>query len=224
VPLSLYSSTLVEQHLPAIRALAMKVKSNLPPHVELEDLISAGYEEVIWASKRYDPSMNDCFWGYAKIRVYGAMIDFLRENDIVSRRDRVLLNAISGVADEYFKLNGEFPDDNYISKKLSCELRRIKQVKANAGARTVVSLGDGEWSDESDHALDAENQQLLAKINLALGHLTDKNRRIILMRFYEEYSVSEIAKAFGVTPSAITQTIKRCLEAIRKSIDTKAAR
>jgi len=212
-----YSETLIQDHMPAVRVLAMKLKSRLPPHIELQELISAGYEEIIWAAKRYKPSMNDCFWGYAKIRVYGAMIDFLRANDIVSRRDRALLQAIDGAADEYFKLYGEFPDDNYISKKLSCELKRIKQVKSNAGLRAVVSLNECEQYGH-DHTIDVENEELLVRINVALGHLSDRNRRIVLMRYYEEYSVNEIASAFKITPGAVSQTIKRSLQNIKNGI------
>ena len=69
---------LVLQYLPAVRAMAYRLRERLPASVDVNDLISIGTEEMIKLSRRYDKDQNDSFWGYGKKRVYGSMLDFLR--------------------------------------------------------------------------------------------------------------------------------------------------
>ena len=72
---------LVLQYLPAVRAMAYRLRERLPASVDVNDLISIGTEEMIKLSRRYDKDQNDSFWGYGKKRVYGSMLDFLRSLD-----------------------------------------------------------------------------------------------------------------------------------------------
>lgn len=61
------------QYLPAVKAMAFRLKERLPSSIEMADLVSIGTEELIKLARRYDSSLNDSFWGYAKTRVNGAM-------------------------------------------------------------------------------------------------------------------------------------------------------
>ncbi|MBN2782857.1 MAG: RNA polymerase sigma factor FliA, partial [Campylobacterales bacterium] len=65
-------------YLPAVKAMAFRLKERLPSSVDFMDLSAIGTEELIKLARRYDESLNDNFWGYAKKRVYGAMLDYLR--------------------------------------------------------------------------------------------------------------------------------------------------
>ena len=76
------------QYLPAVKAMAFRLKERLPSSIDYMDLSAIGTEELIKLARRYDESLNDNFWGYAKKRVYGAMLDYLRSLDILSRADR----------------------------------------------------------------------------------------------------------------------------------------
>jgi RNA polymerase sigma factor for flagellar operon FliA len=77
---------LVLQYLPAVRAMAYRMKERLPSSVDVNDLIAVGTEEMIKLSRRYDREQNDNFWGYGRKRVQGSMLDFLRSLDVMSRR------------------------------------------------------------------------------------------------------------------------------------------
>ena len=82
---------LVLQYLPAVRAMAYRLRERLPASVDVNDLISIGTEEMIKLSRRYDKDQNDSFGGYGKKRVYGSMLDFLRSLDTMSRANRRLI-------------------------------------------------------------------------------------------------------------------------------------
>ena len=57
------------QYLPAVRAIAYRIKERVPSSVDVNDLISIGTEELIKLARKYDSAINDSFWGYAKTRV-----------------------------------------------------------------------------------------------------------------------------------------------------------
>lgn len=60
---------LVIAYMPAVKAMAYRLKSRLPSSVEVSDLISVGSEAMVRLSHSYDKSQNDNFWGYVKQRV-----------------------------------------------------------------------------------------------------------------------------------------------------------
>lgn len=52
--------------MPALRAMAFRLKERLPSSIDTNDLISIGVEEMIKLSRKYDKEQNDSFWGYGK--------------------------------------------------------------------------------------------------------------------------------------------------------------
>ena len=79
---------LVLSYMPALRAMAFRLKERLPSSIDVNDLISIGVEEMIKLSRRYDKEQNDSFWGFARKRVNGSMLDYLRSLDVMSRNNR----------------------------------------------------------------------------------------------------------------------------------------
>ena len=105
--LSAYAQTIKKEqddivlsYMPALRTMAFRLKERLPGSIDVSDLIGVGVEEMIKLSRKYDKDRNDSFWGYAKKRVYGSMLDFLRDLDVISRTDRTLVKAIDAVTNE----------------------------------------------------------------------------------------------------------------------------
>ncbi|CAI6152174.1 MAG: RNA polymerase sigma factor FliA [uncultured Sulfurimonas sp.] len=84
-------------YLPAVKAMASRLEERLPSSVEFSDLSAIGTEELIKLARRYDEALNDSFWGYAKKRVYGAMLDYLRSLDILSRISQIHKSVIQKI-------------------------------------------------------------------------------------------------------------------------------
>jgi RNA polymerase sigma factor for flagellar operon FliA len=111
-----YQDELAIQYLPAVKAMVYRLKERLPQSVEFDDLVSIGAEELIKLARRYDKKQNDSFWGYAKTRVYGAMLDYLRSLDIVSRANRKLIKQIDEIVEQFVDENGVEPENSYIAE------------------------------------------------------------------------------------------------------------
>ena len=128
------------EYLPAVRSMAFRLKERLPSFIEYADLVSIGTEELIKLARRYDESLNDSFWGYAKKRVYGAMLDYLRSLDIISRGDRKIIKDIEKEIISYYNKHQEEPDDEYLAKKLDIPLKKIKKAKIASEIYNVMPI------------------------------------------------------------------------------------
>jgi RNA polymerase sigma factor for flagellar operon FliA len=76
---------IVLDHLPLVKAIAVRVHENLPVHVDLDDLIHAGILGLFDAASKYNPEKKVIFHSYAKHRIKGAILDSLRQLDWASR-------------------------------------------------------------------------------------------------------------------------------------------
>ena len=79
---------LLQLYLPIVKSIVAKIKINLPPHIEEDDLYSVGLAGLISALKKYDPSQQKSFGSYAAMRIRGAILDELRRMDWMPRNAR----------------------------------------------------------------------------------------------------------------------------------------
>ena len=75
----------VLEHLPLVKAIAVRVHENFPVHVEVDDLVHAGILGLFDAATKYNPDKQVAFSAYAKHRIKGAILDSLRQLDWASR-------------------------------------------------------------------------------------------------------------------------------------------
>jgi len=124
-----YQNSLAIDYMPAVKSMAFRLKERLPDSIDFNDLLSIGYEELVKLSRRYDPKKNSNFWGYAKKRIYGAMLDFLRSLDSLSRNDRKLIKEIDKIIEDYVARYDKEPTDEYLSEILNVDLKKIKKAR-----------------------------------------------------------------------------------------------
>lgn len=214
-----YQDDLALQYLPAVRAMAFRLKERLPSSVDMNDLVSIGTEELIKLARRYDSSRNDSFWGYARLRVNGAMLDYLRSLDVLSRSSRKLIKAIDAEVSRYFNDFEEEPSNEYLAEKLGEDLDKIRQARLASDIYTVVPL-DEQFSalEDSDMMKYCEQKELMELIKKVLSRLTEREQLIIQLYYLEELSLSEISEILNITESRISQISKEVIKKIRREI------
>ena len=119
---------LVLEHLPLVRAIAVRVYENLPMHVELEDLVHAGILGLFDAANKFDDTKQVLFRGYAKHRIKGAILDSLREMDWASRDLRRRHKRLEEVTRELSAVMERSPTEVEIAEKMGMNLERWRQV------------------------------------------------------------------------------------------------
>jgi len=216
--LKIYRDELAVNYIPAVKAMAARLKERLPSSVEFNDLVSIGLEELVKLARRYDPKQNDNFWGYAQKRIYGSMLDFLRTLDTVSRSDRKIIKDIEKIVESYQAEYDIEPDDEYIAEQLGIEVEKVKKAK-NAGEIYNVMPIEEQMNFFENVSLKIEEEELIETIKKVLKTMTEKEQLIIQLAYFEELSLKEISKILGVTESRISQIHKNVIKKLRKELN-----
>lgn len=210
---------LVLQYMPALRAMAFRLKERLPSSIDINDLISIGTEEMVKLARRYDDTINDSFWGYAKTRVYGSMLDYLRNLDIVSRSNRKLIKLIDKEISKYLNEHEEEPSDEYLAQILNEDIKKIKEAKIASDIYTLVPLDEQYNAIQDNNPIDKiEKEELVKLIQDILSSLSKREQMIVQLYYFEELSLGEISSILDITSSRISQIHKEVIKKIRLRI------
>ncbi len=213
-----YQDELALQYLPAVKAMAYRLKERLPSSVDMNDLNSIGTEELIKLARRYDPQINDSFWGYAKTRVYGSMLDYLRSLDIVSRANRKLIKQIQEIENRYLSTQGYEPSDEELAKECDESVDKIVEARKAASIYNVMPIDDFMVDSGADVDDKVEKTEILEKIKEALKELSQRDQMVIQLYYFEELSYKEIAEILEITPSRISQIHKKVVATIKTQV------
>src|SRR4051812_21313505 len=113
---------IVLEHLPLVKAIAIRVHENLPVHVDLDDLIHAGVMGLFDAVEKYDDAKNVLFHSYAKHRIKGAILDSLRQLDWASRDLRRRQKQVESVTRELSTKLGRNPHETEVAEQMGVGL------------------------------------------------------------------------------------------------------
>jgi len=207
------------QYLPAVKAMAFRLKERLPSSVDFSDLSAIGTEELIKLARRYDESLNDSFWGYSKKRVYGAMLDYLRSLDILSRASRKLVKAIDYAVEEHLLTHDEEPTDEELAELLEESIEKVHDARIASTIYTVMPLHDQlQVGDEGAALAAVEKEQLIDVIKKVLASFKEREQMIIQLYYFEELTLKEISTILDITESRISQIHKSVIQKIKESI------
>ena len=207
------------QYLPAVKAMAFRLKERLPSSIDYMDLSAIGTEELIKLARRYDETLNDNFWGYAKKRVYGAMLDYLRSLDILSRASRKLVKAIDYAVEEYRLTHEEEPTDQELADILDEPIDKVHDARIASTIYTVMPLHDQlQVGDEGAALAKIEKEELINVIKKVLCEFVEREQMIIQFYYFEELTLKEISELLNITESRISQIHKSVIHKIKESV------
>lgn len=210
---------LVLQYLPAVRALAYRLRERLPTSIDVNDLISIGTEEMIKLSRRYDKEQNDSFWGYGRQRVHGSMLDYLRSLDVMSRSSRRLIKAVDRETEKYLAIYEEEPTSEYLSTLLEESIEKIDD--ARNGSKVIALMPINEQItilSEEDTSEIVEKDELVEMIKTILNRFKEREQLIIQLYYFEELNLKEISGILEISESRISQIHKKLLKQIREEL------
>ncbi|WP_415398057.1 RNA polymerase sigma factor FliA [Sulfurimonas sp. CS5] len=207
------------QYLPAVKGMAFRLKERLPSSIDYMDLSAIGTEELIKLARRYDETLNDSFWGYANKRVYGAMLDYLRSLDILSRASRKLVKAIDYAVEEYRVTHDDEPTDLQLSELLDETEEKVHDARIASTIYTVMPLHDQlQVGDEGAALALIEKEELVDIIKKVLSGYNEREQMIIQFYYFEELTLREISEILDITESRISQIHKSVIHKIKESV------
>ena len=221
----------IKEYAPMVKYVANRIAMRLPPHVEVDDLISVGVLGLIDAIDKYDPSRGAKFKTYAEFRVRGAILDELRSMDWVPRSVRQKASAMDRVVQKLQNKLGRPPEDDEIAGEMGISLDELFVALNETKSMPILSLEDlgiAKESGEQQSLLDclagkgdADPQtQLRLKeiISKAIDTLPEKERLIISLYYYEELTMKEIGEVLGITESRVSQIHSKAVFRLRNKL------
>ncbi len=228
---------LVLEHLPLIKYIAARFSGRLPPSISQEDLVMAGIIGLLEAAKRYDPSRKIQFKTFAEFRIRGAMLDELRNIDMVPRSVREKASQLGKKMLELEQRLGRPPSDEEVAKELGLELddyyklldkvKGITFVDIDVIKRKVEDLQEDDFvellsdSGEGDPFEKLGMKELGEALAQAISELPEKERLVITLYYYENLTMKEIGKVLGYTESRISQLHSKALLRLRAKLEER---
>lgn len=208
------------QYLPAVKAMSFRLKERLPSSIDYMDLCAIGTEELVKLARRYNEAQNDSFWGYAKTRVYGAMLDYLRSLDLVSRSSRRLIKEIDRAIERHLCENDTEPTNQELSVILNMEVEKIHEARIASDIYTVLPLDDQLGNEFDGGTLErVEYEELVDVIRDVLTKFDEREQMIIQLYYFEELTLKEISEIVNITESRISQIHKSVIRRIKELVE-----
>ncbi|MDT7907003.1 MAG: FliA/WhiG family RNA polymerase sigma factor [Candidatus Calescibacterium sp.] len=228
---------LVEENLHIVEAVVRKIAPNLPHGVAREEIVSEGIMGLIEAAQKFDSKRGVKFEKWAEIRVRGAIIDYLRRTDIISRPSRLIIKQIAKTIKELQNKLGREPEDEEVAKELGMTLDEYRAELEKISCLSILSLDEVIFDPESkegkklyemitdEHISDpmnfAVNSNLREIIEQALEKLDDKEREVIKMYYLDGFHMKEISKKLKVSESRISQIHSKAILKLRAELEGK---
>src|SRR5512142_948112 len=114
----------VLEHVPLVKAIAVRVHENLPVHVDLDDLVHAGILGLFDAASKFNPDKQVVFSSYAKHRIKGAILDSLRQLDWASRDMRRRHKQVEAATSDLASTLQRNPTEAEVAEKLGMDPER----------------------------------------------------------------------------------------------------
>lgn len=222
---------LIEQFLPLVDYVTNRMAIGLPKNVLKDDLASNGVMGLIDAIEKFDYCRGLQFETYASWRIRGSIIDGLRQGDWVPRSVREKAKRIE---EAYQNLEQKYlrsVTDAEISQHLNVSEKEFTTMLHEIAITTVCSLEDPIREEESETRLsllideraknpDHKAHEFFLKDSLISGieKLTEKERTVISLFYYEELSLSEIAEVMSLSPSRISQLHSKAILRLRGAL------
>ncbi|EKJ86657.1 RNA polymerase sigma factor WhiG [Leptospira bourretii] len=227
-------SYLVEKYSPLVKHVAGRIAIGMPQNVEFEDLVSYGVFGLLDAIEKFDPSREIKFKTYAMTRIRGSIFDELRSVDWIPRSIRQKAKQLENIIAMLENKEGKKVDDEEIAKELGVSMEEYNSLLAKLSGTSLVSLNDiwflGDENDEVSFMETLESPMNMNPDNIiekeeiknviveAIQSLPEKEKKVIVLYYYEDLTLKEIGEVLEVTESRISQLHTKAVARLRSKL------
>lgn len=224
---------MILKYIPYVKYIASRLVSGKPPGVESEDLVSFGILGLIDAIEKFDPSKGLKFETYATLRIRGSIIDELRKISWIPKSAFSKLSLLNQARTELENELSREPSDDELAKQMNTSVSDVHQIQTYINYVSVISL-DEVFFKSDDEELQFKNivedvtspqpekiledDEKLKVLNNALQMLSEKDRIILNLYYYEKLTLKEIGKILDVSESRVSQLHSRAIIRIRENL------
>ena len=218
--------TLLTGHLPLAKHIAHRYRNRGQPTEDLEQVARVG---LVLAVDRFDPSRGTDFLSYAIPTITGEVRRYFRDKTWalgVPRRLKELRRTISMAATEIAQASGRAARPREIATKLNISVEEVYEGLQAGYAYHADSLEP--YTSNADDTSELERQAHLGAVDNeiglvehrtalypALARLPDRERSIVIMRFFEDLTQTQIAERIGISQMHVSRLLAQTLASLR---------
>lgn len=211
----------LKRYYPLVKYVVDKIAAGLPKSIERDDLMNTALIGLFDALEKYDESRGTKFETYAIWRIKGAVLDELRSMDWVSRSTRRKARHIEEVSRQLDQKLGRAATEEEMADAMKLSLTEYLRLIEEVRCTVLLSLDQALQVDD-DHELvgladlieDKRAEDTLEEIE---GHeskrmllelingLTEQERLVVALYYYEEMTLKEIGQALNISESRVSQ-------------------
>lgn len=220
---------IILEYAPLVKLVAGRLSMYLGYNVEYDDLVSYGIFGLIDAIDKYDYAKEVKFETYASLRIRGAILDQIRKMDWIPRTIRQKQKRIDAVCKDIETRLGRSATDEEIASELGISDDEYREWQSQMKITNVVSLNEymeqgaevpAEGNQFTTSRFDSpeeniEKEELKKVLEESLEQLTEKEKKVILLYYYEDLTLKEISNVLEVSESRISQLHTRALQKMK---------
>lgn len=221
---------IILEYAPLVKVVAGRLSMYLGYNVEYDDLVGYGIFGLIDAIDKYDAGKDVKFETYASLRIRGSILDQIRKMDWIPRTVRQKQKKLDEAVKQVEMRTGKNASDEEIAVEIGISEDELAVWQSQLKVTNIVSLN--EYVEQgSEPVMDARNNshfiqpeeqiqedELKKVLKDTLELLTEKERKVIELYYYEELTLKEISKVLGVTESRISQLHTKALLKMRRKM------
>ena len=208
------------RYLPLVKYVVSRFYIKEAGTISKEDLFHWGIVGLMEAIDRFDEKRGVRFEVYAIKRIEGAIKDALRREDILTRAQREKYRQLIEVIDDMEE--GELDEKN-IADRLGVDLATYWELLEEVNPVIVSSVeelleGKGFEIPDSRELIEdrVENEELLDALGKAIKKLSDRERHILSLYYYEGLNLKQIGTILGITESRVSQLHAQIILKLRR--------
>jgi len=221
--------TIIIEYAGLVKIVAGKLSIYLGFNVEYDDLVGYGTFGLIDAIDKFDYDKGVKFETYASLRIRGAILDQIRKMDWLPRTIRQKQKRMDAAYNKIEAETGRMATEEEVAKELEISLDELDAWQTQTKAAGLVSLDDyleqgneagissiADGAEEYHQPEQVYEKQEIREILLkTLESLTEKEKKVILLYYYEEMTLKEISAVLEVSESRISQLHTKAIQKLR---------
>lgn len=229
-PSSEIREQIILEYVPLVKVVAGRLSMYLGYNVEYDDLVGYGVFGLIDAIDKYDAAKDVKFETYASLRIRGSILDHIRKMDWIPRTVRQRQKKLDEAIKQIEMRTGKNASEEEIALEIGITEDELAVWQSQLKITNIVSLN--EYVEQgSEPVMDArknshfiqpedkvQENELKKVLKDTLEMLTEKERKVVELYYYEELTLKEISKVLGVSESRISQLHTKALLKMRKKM------